>query len=56
MIARGPHIQVLVNGQMAADYTDAADGYRKGRIALQALEENTVVRFKKIELRELPPT
>src|SRR5205807_2842282 len=54
VIARGPRVQILVNGQIVADYTEPADDPRPGHIALQALQENTVVRFKNIEIKELP--
>jgi serine/threonine protein kinase len=52
VIAFGPRVQVRVNGNMVADNTDIGHEFRKGHIALQALE-NTVVRFRKIEVLPL---
>ena len=51
-------VQRLVNGNTVADYTDPNHAYRKGHIALQANSwedgDSTVVRFRKIEIKELP--
>ena len=56
VIAKGSRIQVLVNGQNVVDFTDAAESPRKGHIALQAFGENTMVRFRKIEIKEISPS
>jgi uncharacterized protein (TIGR03067 family) len=56
VMARGNHIRVLVNGRPTADYTDPAQTYRRGHIALQKLFGGaTAVRFRKIEIQEQPP-
>jgi uncharacterized protein (TIGR03067 family) len=52
VIARGPRIQVLVNNQTVASYLDTTAEHRRGYIALKVLP-NTVVRFKRIEIRHL---
>jgi serine/threonine protein kinase len=60
VMAVGPRLKVLVNGNTVADYTDPGHHFRKGHIALQAHTwhdggNSTVVRFRKIEIKELPP-
>jgi len=56
VIAKGSRIQVLVNGQNVVDFTDAAENPRNGHIALQAFGENTVVRFRNIQIKEISPS
>ena len=58
VIAQGKQLTIKVNGKATTTFTD--DRYRKGYVVLQAMVEkgadvSTVVRFKKIELKELPP-
>jgi len=55
VIADGPRVVVKVNGAVTANFIDLAIGGRSGRIALQVLEADTVVKFRKIEIKELPP-
>jgi tRNA A-37 threonylcarbamoyl transferase component Bud32 len=52
--ADGPHIVLTVNGETTADYVDAAPHSRVGHIALQVLDSATVVKFRKVEIKELP--
>ena len=55
VIAVGGRITVQVNGKTTADWTDGGAGRRSGHIALQVnWPETTVVRFRKIEIKELP--
>jgi serine/threonine protein kinase len=54
VIARGNHMVVKVNGMTTADYTDVSRTYSRGHIALQQLGAETIVEFRRIELRELP--
>jgi anti-sigma factor RsiW len=54
VIAEGTHIVILVNGKKAVDLNDAT--YRKGHLALQQHDPGTVVAFRKIEIKELPPS
>jgi serine/threonine protein kinase len=55
VIAEGDHIIILVNDKKVVDVPNSK--YRKGYIALQQLDEGTVVRFRRIEIQELnrPP-
>src|SRR4029079_19154393 len=55
VIARGNHIVILVNGKKVVDHVDATNTYRRGHLALQTCRAKTVVRFRKIEIKELPP-
>jgi hypothetical protein len=53
VIAEGNHIVVKVNGKTTADYIDEKRLYSSGHIALQQLDAQTVVEFRKIEIKEL---
>jgi serine/threonine protein kinase len=53
MIAQGDRVIVKVNGRTTADYTDRLHRFASGHIALQQLGPQTVVEFRKIELKEL---
>jgi hypothetical protein len=53
VIAEGRRIRVLVNGTLTADYTSDDDACAQGSIALQQWYSETVVRFRKIEIKEL---
>ena len=55
IIVRGNHIVTRVNGQPATDFVDTAAPIVRGHIALQVHGPETVVRFRKIEIKELPP-
>ena len=55
VIAQGNHLTVKLDGKTVAQHTDEKRAHQKGRIALQAYTPQTVVRFKKIEIKELPP-
>jgi serine/threonine protein kinase/formylglycine-generating enzyme required for sulfatase activity/Leucine-rich repeat (LRR) protein len=54
VIARGNHIVILVNGQKVVDHIGPRNTFRRGCLALQAYGPNAVVRFRKIEIKELP--
>ncbi|MBX7106423.1 MAG: DUF1080 domain-containing protein [Gemmataceae bacterium] len=43
-----------VNGLETADCTDPLDRHPRGHVGLQVWDRNTVVRFRKIEIKELP--
>ncbi len=51
VIARGEHIEIKVNGGTVATRDDSH--FDKGHIALQQLEPQTVVEFRKIDIQEL---
>jgi WD40 repeat protein len=56
VIATSNRIVVRVNGETTANFADPKRSYAKGHLALQVWQPETVVRFRKIEIRELPPT
>jgi hypothetical protein len=56
VIAEGNHIVIKVNGKTTADYTDEKRCFTSGHIALQQHNAQTVAEFRKIEIKELPPT
>jgi serine/threonine protein kinase len=56
VIAVGNQIVIKVNGKTTADYTDDKRLFTRGHFALQQLTPETVVEFRKIEIKELPLT
>jgi hypothetical protein len=56
VIAQGSHIIIKVNGKTTVDWKDPDNTYTKGHFALQGHNLGTVVKFKKVEVKELPPT
>jgi hypothetical protein len=54
VIAKGPHIVILVNGKKTVDWKDPEWRYKKGHFALQGHDPGSVVKFRKIEVKELP--
>jgi hypothetical protein len=56
VIAEGNHIIIKVNGKTTVDYHDPQNRYQKGHFALQGHDPGTVVKFKKVEVKELPPS
>jgi formylglycine-generating enzyme required for sulfatase activity/serine/threonine protein kinase len=52
LLVEGNHIIVKVNGKITADYQDAHP-LEQGHIALQLHDPQTVITFRKIEIREL---
>jgi hypothetical protein len=53
IIAVDNHLVVKVNGQTTADYIDADRHFSAGRFALQQHNPETVIEFRKIEVREI---
>jgi hypothetical protein len=53
--AIGNHIVIKVNGKTTVDFVDPKNTYTKGHFALQQHDPGTVVKFRKIEVKELPP-
>jgi hypothetical protein len=53
VIADGNHIIIKVNGKVTVDFVDEKNTFRRGHFALQVLRA-TVVKFKKVEVKELP--
>jgi hypothetical protein len=56
VIADGNHIIIKVNGKTTVDFIDKKNTYKKGHFALQQHDPGTVVQFRKIEVKELPPS
>jgi serine/threonine protein kinase/tetratricopeptide (TPR) repeat protein len=54
IIAQDNRLVVKVNGEVSADTVDAQQAHSKGHLTLQASGHGCVVRFRKIEIRELP--
>jgi len=54
VIARGNHIVVLLNGKKVVDFIDTDRTWRRGHLALQLWEPETIVRFRRIEIKESP--
>jgi hypothetical protein len=54
VIADGNHIIIKVDGKTTVDFVDKKNTYTKGHFALQQHDPGTVVKFKKIEVIELP--
>jgi hypothetical protein len=56
IIADGKHIIIKVNDKVVVDYVDEQNTYAKGYLALQQHNEGSVVRFRNIKFRKLPPS
>lgn len=54
VIAVGNHIIIKVNGKTTVDFVDKNNTYMKGHFALQQHDPGTVVKFRKVEFKELP--
>jgi hypothetical protein len=54
VIADGNHIIILVNDKKVVDFVDEKKTYMKGHFALQQHNDGSVVKFRKIEVKELP--
>jgi hypothetical protein len=52
--AEGNHIVIKVNGKVTVDWNDPGNTFKKGHFALQGHDPGTVVKFRKIEVLELP--
>jgi hypothetical protein len=53
VIARGNHIQVLVNGKKTVDWMDPKNTYTKGHFALQGHDPGSVMTFKTVEYKPI---
>ena len=54
IVARGNHFITKVNGTQTAECDDPENKFQSGCIALQVLHPQTIVQFRKIEIKELP--
>jgi formylglycine-generating enzyme required for sulfatase activity len=55
VIVQGTHIEIKLDGVKTADYLDYERHYSQGHIALQQHGTQTVVEFRRIEIKELTP-
>src|SRR5439155_20689809 len=55
IIAQGNHIVIKVNDKVVTDYTDEKDTYTKGYLALQQHNKGSVVQYRNLMFRPLPP-
>jgi hypothetical protein len=56
LIDDGNYIVIKVNVKMTVDYYDDQNTFTKGHFALQGHDPGTVVKFRKVEVIELPAT
>jgi uncharacterized protein (TIGR03067 family) len=54
VIAEGNHITIKLDGEVLVDLIDKDNSYRKGHLTLERADRDTVVQFRKIEIKELP--
>jgi hypothetical protein len=54
VIARGKHIVIKVNDKTTVDFVDEHNNFTKGHFALQQHDPGSTVKFRKIEVIELP--
>ena len=55
IIADGNHIKIIVNGKTVVDHIEDKNMYTKGYLALQQHDPGSVVMFKNLMFRPLPP-
>jgi Domain of Unknown Function (DUF1080) len=56
VIADGNHIIIKVNDKVTVDFVDEKNTFSKGHFALQQHDPKSMVKFRKIEFKELPAT
>jgi serine/threonine protein kinase/formylglycine-generating enzyme required for sulfatase activity len=56
IIAEGNHLITKVNGSTTADWREPLAAYQQGHLVLQVWDPKTVIHFRKIEIKELPPS
>jgi hypothetical protein len=55
IIANGNHIIITVNDKVVVDYIDEKNTYTKGYLALQQHNAGSVVQYRNVMMRPLPP-
>ena len=53
VIAKGNHIIIKVNGKTTVDFRDENNTFTKGRFAFQQHNDGSVVKIRKVEVKEL---
>jgi len=56
VIAVGNHIIIKVNGKTTVDFVDEKNRHTKGHFAIQQHNEGSVVKVRKVLVKELPPS
>jgi hypothetical protein len=56
VIAEGNHIIIKVNGKTTVDFVDKNNTFKKGHFAIQQHDPGTVIKVRKVEVKELPAT
>ena len=54
VMADGNRITIQVNGKITTDFRDPEKSFKKGHFALQAHDPGSVMKFRKIQVKELP--
>jgi hypothetical protein len=54
VICKGDKVTILVNGKKTVEWTDPKHRYKEGHFALQGHDPGSVVKFRKVEVKELP--
>lgn len=54
VICNGAKVTILVNGKKTVEWTDPKHRFPQGHFALQQHDPGSVVKFRKIEVKELP--
>jgi hypothetical protein len=55
IVANGNHIVIKVNGKVVVDYVDEKNSYTKGYLALQQHNPGSIVQYRNLMMRPLPP-
>lgn len=55
IIVEGNHIQIFINDKKTVDFTDEKNTFTDGYLALQQHNAGSVVQFKNLMMRHLPP-
>ena len=55
IIANGNHIIIKVNDKVVVDYVDERNTYQKGYLALQQHDPGSVVQYRNLMMKRLPP-
>jgi uncharacterized protein (TIGR03067 family) len=55
IFVEGNHLVTKVNGVTAVDFREPLDAFKKGHLALKIWHADTVVKLRKIEIKEMPP-
>ncbi|MFO0879455.1 MAG: DUF1080 domain-containing protein [Gemmataceae bacterium] len=53
VICKGDHITILVNGKKTVEWTDPKHRFKSGHFAIQQHDPGSVVKIRKIEVKEL---